>query len=105
MGEIRDRQSMQQGPAPSGPPRRRHAARHAASMARQRKTVRLVVPELGAVTLPSPGRFAFYAGLGLAAACGLVEWPVAVAVGVGHALVDNSDSESLRAFGEALEAA
>jgi hypothetical protein len=33
--------------------------------------------------LPSPPRLAYYAGLGLAAAFEVIEWPVAVAIGAG----------------------
>ncbi|HEY8374225.1 MAG TPA: hypothetical protein VIL00_15925 [Pseudonocardiaceae bacterium] len=36
--------------------------------------------------LPSPQRAAYYAGLGVAAALEVIEWPVAVAVGAGTAL-------------------
>ncbi|MCW2946145.1 MAG: hypothetical protein JWR24_2862 [Actinoallomurus sp.] len=33
--------------------------------------------------LPSPDRLAFYGGLGLAAALGVLDWPVAAAIGIG----------------------
>jgi hypothetical protein len=48
---------------------------------------------------------AFYAGLGAMAAVGLIDWPVAAAVGAGHWLVHRSQSGTLRAFGEALDEA
>jgi hypothetical protein len=37
--------------------------------------------------LPSPGRLAFYGGLGAAAVSGVIGWPVAVAIGAGTAIV------------------
>jgi len=36
--------------------------------------------------LPPPSRLAYYGGLGAAAALGAIEWPVAVAIGVGTAI-------------------
>jgi hypothetical protein len=36
-----------------------------------------------AAYVPSPDRLAFYGGLGLAAALGVLDWPVAAAVGIG----------------------
>jgi hypothetical protein len=47
----------------------------------------------------------FYAGLTVLVAVGLVELPVAVALGVGHALIEITHRPELRALGEALEAA
>jgi hypothetical protein len=37
----------------------------------------------GPVTLPSPGKAAYYASLGLLAAVEIIEWPIAVAVAAG----------------------
>ena len=37
--------------------------------------------------LPSPGQAAFYGALGLGAALSVIEWPVALAIGVGNALL------------------
>jgi hypothetical protein len=58
------------------------------------KVVRLRVPPPGlayvedagrvvASYLPPPGRLAFYGGLGAAAVFGLIDWPVAAAIGLG----------------------
>ena len=33
--------------------------------------------------LPPPERLAFYGGLGLAAVIGVIDWPVAAAIGIG----------------------
>jgi hypothetical protein len=33
--------------------------------------------------MPPPDRMAFYGGLGLAAAVGMLDWPVAAAIGIG----------------------
>jgi hypothetical protein len=47
----------------------------------------------------------FYAGLAVLAAVGLVEPPIAVALGVGHALIDITRRPGLQALGEVLEEA
>ncbi len=36
--------------------------------------------------IPPPGRLAFYGGLGAAATFGVIDWPVALAIGVGLAI-------------------
>lgn len=51
----------------------------------QRFSVRL--PLIGKVTVPPPDQLAFYGVLGVLAGVGAIEWPVAVAIGVGQAVV------------------
>lgn len=46
--------------------------------------------------LPSPGRIAFYGGLAAMAVLQLIEWPVAVALGVGTALASRGASNKPR---------
>jgi hypothetical protein len=53
-------------------------------------TARFDVPQpsgrpmrLGPVTLPSPGKTAYYAGLGVLAVTEVIEWPVAAAIAAG----------------------
>lgn len=57
------------------------------------------------VTLPPPDRVTFYVGLGALAAVELIEWPVAVVVGVGHFLATRSRSTAGKELGEAGESA
>ena len=57
------------------------------------------------VTLPPPERATFYAGLGALAAFELIEWPVAVVVGLGHYLATRSRSAAEKELGEAAESA
>ena len=47
----------------------------------------------------------FYAGLGVLVALNVVELPVAVALTVGHLLLDVTGRPGLRSLGEALEEA
>jgi hypothetical protein len=58
-----------------------------------------------AVELPPLEHLAFYAGVGTLVAVGMLEWPVGLALGVGHALLDLTRRPGLQALGEALEEA
>jgi hypothetical protein len=57
------------------------------------------------VTLLAPEHLAFYAGVGAIAVFGIVEWPVVVALVVGHTLVNAQHNKVLKSLGEALEEA
>jgi hypothetical protein len=46
---------------------------------------------------------AFYAGVGVLAAFGLIEWPVALVIAGGHVLADQRVFSWLRELGEAAE--
>ncbi|MDQ0028599.1 hypothetical protein [Arthrobacter bambusae] len=60
---------------------------------------------LGTIHLPPKGELAFIAGVGLVAAAGLIEWPVAAIVAAGHLIAHASNNKALQEFGEALESA
>ncbi|WP_139809730.1 hypothetical protein [Mycobacterium avium] len=45
------------------------------------------VPVVGRVPMPPPEQLAFYGGLGALAAFSLINWPVAVVIGVGETVV------------------
>ena len=62
------------------------------------------LPVIGEVWLGRPQHLTFYAVLAGLAALEVIEWPVAVLVATGKLLADNAHRESLRDFGEALEA-
>ncbi|MFI7408499.1 hypothetical protein ACIBU0_07505 [Streptomyces sp. NPDC049627] len=57
------------------------------------------------VELLPPEQLAFLAGVGVLAALELIEWPVALVLGVGHQLAHSHHGRMLREFGEALEEA
>lgn len=69
------------------------------------RSISIIVEGVGTFSLPPKGELAFLAGVGLIAAAGLIEWPVAVVVAAGHVIAHASHNKSLREFGEALEAA
>ncbi len=65
-------------------------------------TIRLPVPALGTLTLPSPQSLAFYAGLAVVGAAGLIDWPVIAVLAAGHLLAEDHHHRLLHSFGEAL---
>jgi hypothetical protein len=70
----------------------------------KRREVRVPIVD-ATVTLPPADRATFYVGLGALAAVELIEWPVAVVVGVGHYLATRSRSTAGKELGEAAESA
>ncbi|BCI52054.1 hypothetical protein NIIDNTM18_13320 [Mycolicibacterium litorale] len=73
-------------PEVTGAPSHRDVAARVAGA--QRFAISL--PVVGRVPLPRPDQLAFYAALAGLVAVELVEWPVAVAIGAGHALVSRT---------------
>ena len=71
----------------------------------QGNTVDVPLPVLGTVRLPPMDSLVWFGGLGALVAVGLVEWPVAAAIGAGHLLVQQQHFRLLHDFGEALELA
>jgi hypothetical protein len=67
--------------------------------------LRVTVPgAVVTVELPPPDRFAFYGGLAVAAAIGLISWEVCAVTALGHALATEHHHHTLEALGEAIEA-
>ena len=57
------------------------------------------------IETPPVEHLIFYAGLAVLVQAELIELPVAVALGVGHLLIDLTRRPGLQALGEALEEA
>ncbi|WP_434742264.1 hypothetical protein [Micromonospora sp. SH-82] len=66
---------------------------------------RMEVPLLGEVAVPSPDKLAYYAGVGVLAVVGVIEWPLALVITAGHLLADQHLSGLARGVGEAMETA
>ena len=49
-------------------------------------------------------RLAWYAGLGLMAALKIIDWPVALAIAVGHEIAHRARGRALRELAEGIEA-
>jgi len=71
----------------------------------QENSVSVQVAGVGTVRLPALDSLAWMGGLATLAAFGLLEWPVAAAIGVGHLLSRQRHLRLLKEFGEALEGA
>jgi hypothetical protein len=63
------------------------------------------VPVLGTVAVPPLDRLTYFAGLGVLAAFGLIDWPVALVIAGGQLLADQHWSRVTRGIGEAMEQA
>ncbi|WP_405143045.1 hypothetical protein OG589_36925 [Sphaerisporangium sp. NBC_01403] len=79
------------------------SARAAIARAEARKPS-VTLPVVGRVTLPPPNRLAFYAALGVLTALEIIEWPIALVIGVGHFLAEQHVSRALQGVGQAAEA-
>lgn len=78
-------------------------ARRAVEQALDRETISVDLPEpIGTVSLPSPRRLAFYGGIAALGLFGIIDWPVALVIGVGHLLAEDRHHELLATVGEAL---
>lgn len=63
------------------------------------------LPLIGQVRIPRPEQLAFYAAVGAMAAVEIIDWPVALVLATGHALLQNEHSRVAEEIGEALEEA
>lgn len=78
-------------------------AQRAVTKAIEKEAGHIVLPYgIGPVRVPSPDRLAFYGGIAALALFGIVDWPVALVIGVGHLLADDHHHKLLADFGEAL---
>jgi hypothetical protein len=64
--------------------------------------LRISVPVIGEVRLPPAQNLAFFAAVGALTAFGLIQWPVALIVVVGHVLATRARRSTVRGFGEGL---
>lgn len=72
--------------------------------ATSRRTIRLRVPLLDA-TIEMPREMVpFYVGLAATAAIDLVDWPLAILVGLGHYIATNSHNHLVKEIAEGVDA-
>jgi hypothetical protein len=65
----------------------------------------LTLPVLGlTVDLPAPERVAWYVGIGITAALGVIDWEVAMVIGVGHLISDTINNRAVKQMAEGIEA-
>ncbi|WP_156143995.1 hypothetical protein [Sinomonas humi] len=77
----------------------------AAEKATKHHSVTIKFEGLGSITLPPVEDLGFLGGLGVLAAAGILEWPLAGILAAGHILSKSSSHSAFRAFGDALEEA
>jgi len=64
----------------------------------------VTLPVIGfRIQVPEPQRIAWYAGLGLMAAFELVDWELALVIGIGHLIADNVRSPAVANLAEGVE--
>lgn len=81
----------------------RTSHRDAVQRVREARGFTVSLPVLGRVSVPRPEQLAYYGTLGLLAATGVIEWPIALVLGAGHVLLQNEHSRVAQEVGEALE--
>lgn len=77
--------------------------RKAAASVRRAEHIAVTLPVVGSVQLPRPDQVAYYAGIGALVALEVIEWPIALVLGVGHVLMTQQHNRTIHEFGEALE--
>ncbi|GAC1407119.1 MAG: hypothetical protein NVS4B6_24730 [Mycobacterium sp.] len=77
--------------------------RNAVDRVRQAESFAVDLPLVGHMRIPRPERLAYYGALAALAAAEIIEWPIALVLGVGHALAENHQSKFAQELGEALE--
>jgi len=82
---------------------RRSAHRDVVRRVRDAQSFSVSLPLVGRVQVPRPEQLAFYGALGALAVVEIIDWPVALVLGVGHALMQNEHSRVAQEIGEALE--
>lgn len=78
--------------------------RDAHEMVERAKKFSLKLPVVGTVRVPPPDQLAFYGALGVLAAVNVIDWPVALAVGVGQAIVARHFSDRAEAAAKEVPA-
>ena len=84
---------------------RKTSHRSAVERIREAETFAMDLPVVGRVRLPRTEQLAFYGALAALAANELIDWPIALVLGAGHALSQNQHSRIAQELGEALEEA
>ena len=63
----------------------------------------MTLPVVGQVRIPRPDQLAYYGALAGLAALEIIDWPVALVIGAGHALAANHHNKVAQELGEALQ--
>ncbi len=77
--------------------------RSAVDVVRDAETIAVTLPVVGRVRIPRPDQLVYYGALAGLAALEIIDWPIALAIGAGHALASNHHSKVAQELGAALE--
>ena len=81
----------------------RPVGQRVAEQVSERTDFHVTLPSLGRINLGPPDQLAYFAGIATLTALEMIEWPVAAILAAGHLLAEQRRSNTLHAFGEALE--
>ena len=79
--------------------------RSAVDRVRDAQSFAVDLPVVGRVRIPRPDQLAYYGALAGLAALEIIDWPIALIIGAGHALAENHHNKVAEELGEALEQA
>jgi hypothetical protein len=79
--------------------------RRAVERVRDAQSFAVDLPVVGRVRIPRPDQLAYYGALAGLAALEIIDWPIALVIGAGHALAENHHNKIAKELGEALEQA
>jgi hypothetical protein len=77
--------------------------RNAVDRVRDAETFVVTLPVVGRMRIPQPDHLAYYGALAGLAALEIIDWPIALAIGAGHALASNHHSKVAQELVEALD--
>jgi hypothetical protein len=85
--------------------KRKVSHRSAVERVREAETFVVTLPVVGRVRIPRPEQLAYYGALAGLAALEIIDWPIALAIGAGHALAHQHHNKIAQELGAALEEA
>ena len=77
--------------------------RSAVDRVRDAQSFAVDLPVVGRMRIPRPDQLAYYGALAGLAALEIIDWPIALIIGAGHALAENHHNKVAEELGEALE--
>ena len=83
--------------------RRESTHKSAVEVVRKAESFSVDLPGIGKIPIPRPEQLAYLGGLAALAALEIIDWPVALAIGAGHALAQQHHNRVARELGEALQ--
>ena len=83
--------------------RRNVTHRSAVERVRDAETFAVTLPVVGQVRIPRPDQLAYYGALVGLAALEIIDWPIALVIGAGHALAASQHHKIAQELGEALQ--